>query len=104
MGLMPFLLRATPQQDLAGQPLRSKVNLTVTGHSRDTPDQTRDATKHRNVLAPHPPSGHYALVAPLALEIEPLAWPADADIVVSFLTAHEWPFHGVPRLSAEAAA
>ena len=39
-----------------------------------------------------------------AFVVEPLAWPADADIVVSFLTAHEWPFHGVPRLSPEEAA
>jgi RimJ/RimL family protein N-acetyltransferase len=39
-----------------------------------------------------------------ALVVEPLAWPADADIVVEFLIAHEWPFHGEPRLSAEAAA
>jgi hypothetical protein len=34
----------------------------------------------------------------------PLVWPADADIVLSFLTAHEWPFHGVSRLSPDAAA
>ncbi len=40
----------------------------------------------------------------MALTIEPLAWPGDADTVVSFLAAHEWPFHGMPRLSAEAAA
>src|SRR3954447_18729587 len=58
---MPFLLRATPRQDLAGWSLRSEVNLTVTGHSRDTPDQTPDATEHRHVVAPRPPSGHYAL-------------------------------------------
>jgi RimJ/RimL family protein N-acetyltransferase len=42
--------------------------------------------------------------SPSALVVEPLAWPADADIVVSFLTAHEWPFHGVSRLTPEAAA
>jgi RimJ/RimL family protein N-acetyltransferase len=39
-----------------------------------------------------------------AFVVEPLAWPADADTVVAFLTEHEWPFHGVPRLSPEAAA
>lgn len=50
MGLLPFLLRATPRLDLADWSLRSEVNLTVTGHSRDTPDQTRNATNHRNVL------------------------------------------------------
>jgi hypothetical protein len=50
MWLMPFLLRATPRLDLAGQSLRSEANLTVTGHSRDTPDQTRNATNHRNAL------------------------------------------------------
>ncbi len=51
--------------------------------------------------------GHYALVLegpPSALVVEPLTWPADADIVVSFLTAHEWPFHSVPRLSPDKAA
>ena len=48
---MPFLLRATPRQDPAGRSLRSEVNLTVTGHSRDTPDQTPDATEHRHVVA-----------------------------------------------------
>ncbi|MCB0922507.1 MAG: hypothetical protein KDC08_11935, partial [Actinobacteria bacterium] len=31
--LMPFLFRATPQRDLAGQSLRSKANLTAAGHS-----------------------------------------------------------------------
>jgi RimJ/RimL family protein N-acetyltransferase len=40
----------------------------------------------------------------MALAIEPLAWPGNADTVISFLTAHEWPFHGVSRLSPEAAA
>lgn len=39
-----------------------------------------------------------------SLTIEPVALPADARSVVSFLTAHEWPCHGVPRLTAEAAA
>jgi len=39
-----------------------------------------------------------------ALAVEPLAWPVDSDAVVAFLTAHEWPFHGEPRLSPEAAA
>src|SRR4051794_40762944 len=34
---MPFLLRATPRQDLAGWSLRSEANLTAAGHSRDTP-------------------------------------------------------------------
>jgi hypothetical protein len=60
--LMPFLLRATPQLDPADWSLRSEVNLTVTGHSRDTPDQTHNATETPQRLAPHPPSGHYALV------------------------------------------
>jgi RimJ/RimL family protein N-acetyltransferase len=40
----------------------------------------------------------------IALTMTPVAWPRDASAVVSFLTAHEWPFHGVPRLSAERAA
>jgi hypothetical protein len=31
--LMPFLFRATPRQDLARRSLRSKANLTATGHS-----------------------------------------------------------------------
>ncbi len=51
--------------------------------------------------------GHYAPmheVVTSAFVVEPLAWPADMEIVVSFLTAHEWPFHGVPRLSPEEAA
>ena len=56
---MPFLFRATPRQDLAGWSLRSEANLTAAGHSRDTPDQTPDATEHRPVVAHHPPSGHY---------------------------------------------
>src|SRR5262245_25932405 len=43
---MPFLLRATPRPDLAEWSLRSKANLTAAGHSRDTPDQTLDATEH----------------------------------------------------------
>src|SRR5829696_3383742 len=54
---MPFLLRATPRQDLAGQSVRPEANLTAAGHSGDSPDQTLDATKHRPVVAPHPPSG-----------------------------------------------
>ena len=58
---MPFLLRATPRQDLAGQSDRSEANLTAAGHSRHTPDQTPDATKHRHVVAPHPPSRHSVL-------------------------------------------
>jgi hypothetical protein len=49
---MPFLFRATPRQDLAGQSLRSKANLTAAGHSGDTPGQTPDATKPRNALHP----------------------------------------------------
>jgi hypothetical protein len=31
-------------------------------------------------------------------------WPGDSDIVVSFLSGLEWPFHGVSRLSPDAAA
>jgi RimJ/RimL family protein N-acetyltransferase len=38
------------------------------------------------------------------LVVEPIAWPADADLVATFLTAHEWPFHGDPLLSRETAA
>jgi RimJ/RimL family protein N-acetyltransferase len=30
--------------------------------------------------------------------------PGDADSIVSFLTAHEWPYHAVSRLSAAEAA
>ena len=51
--------------------------------------------------------GHHSSVheAPSeALAIDPVAWPADASAVVSFLTSHEWPFHGASRLSADAAA
>src|SRR5829696_6578470 len=43
---MPFLLRATPRQDLARRSVRSEANLTVAGHSRDTPGQASDATDH----------------------------------------------------------
>lgn len=50
MWLMPFLLRATPRLDLADWSVRSEANLTATGHSRDTPGQTHDATNQRNVL------------------------------------------------------
>jgi len=39
----------------------------------------------------------------LGVVIEPLTLPADADVVVSFLPAHEWPFHGVPQLTPVAA-
>ena len=35
----------------------------------------------------------------MVLRFEPLDWPVDAPNVVEFLTANEWPFHGVPRLS-----
>ena len=58
-------------------------------------------------LAARVRSDHYAPVndgSTSALVVQPLVWPADADIVVTFLTAHEWPFHGVPRLSPETAA
>ncbi len=50
MWLMPFLLRATQRLDLTGWPLRSEVNLAVTGHSRDTPGQTPNATNHATLL------------------------------------------------------
>jgi hypothetical protein len=50
MWLLPFLLRATPRLDLTGWPLRSEVNLSVTGHSRDTPGQTPNATNHATLL------------------------------------------------------
>ena len=74
---MPFLLRATPRQDLADWSLRSEVNLTVTGHSRDTPDQTPDATEHRLVVASHPPSGHSAAdPAPLRRQGRQADWLA----------------------------
>ena len=50
-------------------------------------------------------SGQSALVSDdLTVSVEPVAWPTDAGVVVSFLTNHEWPFHAVPRLSPEAAA
>ena len=51
--------------------------------------------------------GHHSSVneaLSAALAIDPVAWPADASAVVSFLTTHEWPFHGASRLSADAAA
>src|SRR5215211_4466844 len=57
---MPFLLRATPRQGLAGRSVRSEANLTVAGHSRDTPGQAPDATDTRLVVASHPPSGQSA--------------------------------------------
>ena len=38
------------------------------------------------------------------MRVEVLAWPADGAAVVSFLTANEWPSHGVCHLSPEAAA
>lgn len=56
------------------------------------------------VLALARRTGQSARVVQEALAIEALAEPADARSVVSFLTAHEWPYHGVPRLTAEAAA
>jgi RimJ/RimL family protein N-acetyltransferase len=36
--------------------------------------------------------------------VHPVVLPDDNDIVVSFLSGHEWPFHGVSRLSPDAAA
>jgi len=51
--------------------------------------------------------GHHSSVSEApssALAVDPVVWPADASEVVSFLTAHEWPFHGATRLSADAAA
>lgn len=59
---MPFLLRATPRQDLAAWTVRSEVNRTATGHSRDTPGQILDATNTPQRLASDPPSGQSALV------------------------------------------
>ena len=38
------------------------------------------------------------------LLFDPLRWPDEAEAVVEFLTANEWPFHGSPRLSPEEAA
>jgi RimJ/RimL family protein N-acetyltransferase len=38
------------------------------------------------------------------LTVAPVAWPADHDAVVEFLTAHEWPFHAASRLTRQAAA
>src|SRR5207342_2885229 len=66
---MPFLLRATPRQDLAGRSLRSEANLTAAGHSRDTPDQTPDATKHHRVV---PQILHQGQSAPCARLAVPL--------------------------------
>lgn len=40
----------------------------------------------------------------MALEFDPLHWPEDAQTVVEFLTASEWPCHGVPLLSRTDAA
>ena len=79
---MPFLLRATPRQDLAGWSLRSEANLTVAGHSRDTPDQTPDATEHRPVATSHPQSGHYAL------ELLGNAMPRETDSPSNQVTAN----------------
>lgn len=33
-----------------------------------------------------------------------VAWPADAEAAVAFLSSNEWPYHGQPVLSAEQAA
>jgi RimJ/RimL family protein N-acetyltransferase len=41
---------------------------------------------------------------PATLRFELLDWPTDASNVVEFLTANEWPFHGLPRLSTTDAA
>ncbi len=38
------------------------------------------------------------------LAFQPVVLPDDAAAAVDFLTSDEWPFHGTPRLSAEAAA
>ena len=40
----------------------------------------------------------------MTLSFDPLRWPVDGPAVVDFLTASQWPFHGVPRLSPEEAA
>ena len=40
----------------------------------------------------------------MVLGFEPLNWPVDAPNVVKFLTANEWPFHGVRQLSGADAA
>lgn len=45
---------------------------------------------------------HYVVRVPL--RFEPVRWPEDADAVVAFLAGHTWPFHGVARLTPEAAA
>ena len=40
----------------------------------------------------------------VTLTFEPLAWPDDAAAAATFLTTHEWPYHGVPRLTTDQAA
>src|SRR4051812_22031514 len=39
----------------------------------------------------------------MALAFKPLASPGDSDLVVAFLTADEWPYHGVSKPTAEEA-
>jgi RimJ/RimL family protein N-acetyltransferase len=41
---------------------------------------------------------------PMSVMFEPVVWPADSDDIIAFLTANEWPFHGVSRLSEHEAA
>lgn len=40
----------------------------------------------------------------MTLAFDPLRWPDEATDAVAFLTGHEWPFHGRPRLTAAEAA
>lgn len=40
----------------------------------------------------------------MEIEFDPVRWPEDAGAAVEFLVAHEWPFHGTPRLTREAAS
>lgn len=41
----------------------------------------------------------------MTLSFDPIRWPDDTAAVVDFLTANQWPFHGVPHLApAEAAS
>lgn len=40
----------------------------------------------------------------MTVSFEPVVWPDDADDVVAFLTANDWPFHGTPRLHRASAA
>lgn len=40
----------------------------------------------------------------MTLSFVPVPWPTDAEVVIDFLVANEWPFHGTARPTREQAA